>query len=50
LVWIGYNELAKEGNWVWSDNSPAEYQNWNKGEPNNWKVDEDCALINLGNQ
>ena len=34
-IWIGFNDLASEGNWEWTDGSPAKYTNWNGGEPNN---------------
>ncbi len=33
-VWIGFNDLAKDDTWVWSDGSPANYDNWADGEPN----------------
>ncbi|MBI1302850.1 MAG: hypothetical protein GC172_03555 [Phycisphaera sp.] len=34
-IWIGFNDLASEGSWEWTDGSPAKYTNWNGGEPNN---------------
>jgi len=34
-LWIGFTDAASEGNWVWTDGSPAKYTNWNGGEPNN---------------
>jgi hypothetical protein len=42
--WIGLNDLAKEGTWVWPDESPVSYTNWNNGEPNN-SGNEDCTQI-----
>lgn len=33
-IWLGGNDLAKEGTWVWSDGTPWDYFNWKSGEPN----------------
>ena len=41
-VWIGFNDIASEGSFVWTDGSPVTYTNWNSGEPNNIG-DEDCT-------
>ena len=32
-AWIGLNDVADEGSWVWSDDEPLEYSNFNPGEP-----------------
>ena len=39
--WIGFNDIAEEGTWVWSDGWPADFTGfpqgmapWNLGEPN----------------
>jgi hypothetical protein len=32
--WIGLNDAASVGNYVWSDGTPVTYTNWNAGEPN----------------
>ena len=46
--WIGFNDIAAETVWSWSDGGPAApgYTNWNPGEPNG-QADEqtDAAYI-----
>ncbi|MFN7144503.1 MAG: C-type lectin domain-containing protein, partial [Myxococcota bacterium] len=42
--WIGFNDRAREGTWVWDDGSPVTYTRWNAGEPNN-SGDEDCTQL-----
>mgnify|MGYP002640374567 CR=1 FL=1 len=43
-AWIGLNDLASEGTWVWADGSAPDYTNWNSGEPNN-SGNEDCTQL-----
>ncbi|KAH9498740.1 chromatin-modulating protein mrc1, partial [Bulinus truncatus] len=43
-VWIGLNDLRMENSFVWTDNTPVTYTNWNPGEPNN-QNDEDCVSM-----
>ena len=33
-VWIGLNDRAEEGLFVWSDEEPLGYSNWLTGDPN----------------
>ena len=40
-LWIGLNDKANEGQFIWADGSPVTYANWNGGEPNNSGGDED---------
>jgi len=48
IYWIGLYEKGRDGNWMWTDDTPYEYANWASGEPNNWEgTDEDCAMLNL---
>jgi ABC-2 type transport system permease protein len=44
--WLGFNDLAEEGNWEWVSGEPAAYANWASGEPNDYNDNEDAALIN----
>ena len=34
-IWLGYTDVASEGNFVWESGEPLDYENWNGGEPNN---------------
>ncbi len=45
--WIGLNDRASEGAWVWEDGTPVTYTRWNAGEPNN-SGDEDCTQLLWG--
>jgi hypothetical protein len=44
--WIGFNDIAAEGNFVWDGGSPVTYTNWEPGEPNDAGGNEDCTQIN----
>merc|ERR1712004_921486 len=52
--WIGVNDIADEGNWVYATSGSAvKVNNWNSGEPNNYDHGdgadgEDCAEIVSG--
>ncbi|CAH1781368.1 unnamed protein product [Owenia fusiformis] len=43
--WIGLHDIGTEGNFEWSDGSQYNFTNWNKGEPNSFYPEEDCAEI-----
>jgi len=47
LLWIGGNDIEKEGTWKWNDCTPWEDTIWIPGEPNNMG-DEDCLGIRGG--
>ncbi len=58
-LWIGFNDRAMEGTWVWSSDEPVTYTNWLPGEPNNcgfWTPevpvcqDENAAVMNYTGQ
>ena len=42
--WLGINDINPEGNWVWSDGSAANFENWYPGEPNN-NGNQDCGKM-----
>ncbi len=42
-IWIGFNDVAVEGAFEWTDLSSRKYTNWNAGEPNNSGGVEDYA-------
>ena len=42
-VWIGYNDIAREGNWRWITGKRFDFDGWKSGEPNDFQEDEDCA-------
>lgn len=49
LYWIGFNDAAAEGTWVWVSGEPVTYTNWEGVEPNNSMPPpegEDYAVIN----
>eukprot|EP00092_Neocalanus_flemingeri_P103047 GFUD01131827.1.p1 GENE.GFUD01131827.1~~GFUD01131827.1.p1 ORF type:complete len:228 (-),score=41.75 GFUD01131827.1:15-698(-) len=43
-TWIGANDRAVEGVWVWTDGSAWEFTDWKEGEPNN-SGGEDCGHL-----
>ncbi len=54
-LWIGFNDRAIEGNWIWASGVATTYTNWSSGEPNNCTVlcgappdsaGEDAAVMN----
>ena len=47
---IGLNDLKKEGEWVWYDESRPEFTYWALGEPNDYHTGEDFAVIMLMNK
>ncbi|MFN6104044.1 MAG: lectin-like protein [Planctomycetaceae bacterium] len=44
-LWIGLNDVASEGNFVWSSGQPVVFTKWALGEPNNNLGAEDWAHI-----
>lgn len=46
-TWMGLSDKKKEGQWLWVDDTPLQWNYWSKGEPNNLE-DEDCAVFSDG--
>ncbi len=44
--WMGFNDIAVEGQWEWEDGTPVSYTIWHPGEPNNLGGIEDCGQFN----
>lgn len=46
-AYIGLFEFGEDesGDWRWVDGSVLKYYGWALGEPNNWCMDEDCAIF-----
>ena len=47
ILWIGLNDFAQEGTFVWSNGDPVTYTNWYPGEPNDFLGMEDGVELNL---
>lgn len=48
MPWIGYDDIAREGRWVWADGGATNVTTtrWNTNEPNSYKGrNEDCAHL-----
>ena len=43
-AYIGYTDVAEEGEWVWAVGG-SDYENWCPGQPDDWQGDEDCCMM-----
>jgi len=48
LHWLGGNDIAAEGDWVWSDGSAWTFTNWASGQPDSGAGGQDCLVKNYG--
>merc|ERR1712013_195064 len=44
-VWLGGNDLQKEGHWTWTDGSATTYGNWFPDNPSNHGGNEHCMEL-----
>ncbi|KAK7483730.1 hypothetical protein BaRGS_00025051 [Batillaria attramentaria] len=45
-AWIGLEDFVAEGEFVWSSSGQlAEYKNWESGEPNDFRREQDCGTL-----
>jgi len=47
-LWLGLNDAAQEGQFVWADGAPITYTNWVPGEPVGGVADEDFIGMVVG--
>ncbi len=45
-LWIGLNDVATEGTFVWSSSEPVTYTRWAPGEPNNYNNEDYVFIFN----
>ena len=43
--WIGLNDQDEEGTFVWTDNTPVDFEQWNGNDPDGGDSD-DCVVAN----
>ena len=48
-AWLGYSDVASEGNYVWVTGEPTTYTNWNNGEPNDSLATDNYARMRQDN-
>ncbi len=48
-LWIGFNDAALEGAFMWADGTPVGYTNWDLNEPNDGGTGEDCTAMRKNN-
>ena len=48
-IWLGFTDRRTEGTWLSMDDwTPISYANWAPGEPNDWGIREDHAIMKSG--
>ncbi len=45
FLWIGFNDVAEEGTWVWVSGEPVTFTSWYGSEPNNQSPGEDYGVL-----
>jgi len=46
-TWIGANDRANEGIFVWADGTPVTFFNWSQAQPDNFEGQENCVEIRV---
>ena len=47
-VWMGMNDLDNNDRvFHWDDGSDLTWTNWHRGQPNNWRGDQDCNSFRI---
>ncbi|KAI3376236.1 hypothetical protein L3Q82_016746, partial [Scortum barcoo] len=49
-TWIGFSNAQQAGHWCWINGKQVNYNNWCRGEPNNYGGNQHCALVNWTSQ
>ncbi|KAJ8320489.1 hypothetical protein KUTeg_002076 [Tegillarca granosa] len=46
-VWIGLNDIYKEGTFVWDSGKPVTFTRWGSGQPDDFRYNQhqDCVLL-----
>jgi hypothetical protein len=47
-LWIGLNDIASEGTFVWSNGDAVTYTNWSAGEPNQFGDEDAVEMYDSG--
>jgi hypothetical protein len=47
-LWLGLNDIDKDGEFRWTDDRPVSFTLWEKGEPNNVRNSEHCVAMRWG--
>ncbi|XP_071495515.1 echinoidin-like [Diadema antillarum] len=46
MMWLGLNDIRREGTMEWSDGTPLNFRAWKPSQPDNYQGREDCVHMN----